>query len=470
MTEFTLTINGQPASSPHTFSVLNPATGELVAEAPDCTKDQLDLAMRAASDAFPAWSGDERGRKETLRHAAQLVRGAAKELGPLFTQEQGRPLALAVGEIVLSADWLDYYAGLGLPATQTITCPGRSVEVSHRPVGPVAAITPWNAPILLGMWKIAPALAAGNTMVLKPSPFTPLTTLALGQVMQAALPPDVLNVISGLEPLGQQVVAHPVPRKISFTGSVPTGKAVSTAAAADLKRVTLELGGNDPAILLDDADIDEITESLFRGAFANSGQICEAVKRVYAPRRLYKVIVEALADRASRARVGNGLEPETELGPLTTPFQRDRIDELVTDAADHGATVVTGGRRVPGGGYFYEPTIISDVSDGVRIVDEEQFGPALPIIEYTDLDDAIRRANASMYGLGASVWSGDVARAREVASRLQTGRVKINTHGLIPAANAPFGGVKWSGLGVENGPWGLAEYTDLHVTEIGTGA
>ncbi|WP_411152326.1 aldehyde dehydrogenase family protein [Streptomyces sp. A30] len=261
-------------------------------------------------------------------------------------------------------------------------------------------------------------------------------------------------------------MSHPTPRKIAFTGSIPTGKAVAVAAAHDLKRVTLELGGNDAAIVLDDADIDRIVESLFMSAFANSGQICEATKRVYVPERLYGKLVDALADRARAARVGSGLEPDVELGPLTTDFQRDHVEDLVREAKAAGATIAAGGHRLPGDGYFFEPTIISDVQEGTRIVDEEQFGPALPVIPYRDLADAVQRANATTYGLAGSVWSPDVDRARAVAARLVVGRVKINSGGL-PSPEAPFGGVKWSGVGVENGPWGLEEYTDLHVTEFG---
>ncbi|MEU1275769.1 aldehyde dehydrogenase family protein [Streptomyces sp. NPDC005799] len=469
MTESVMTINGEAVTGDRTFEVIDPATGTPMGAAPQCSPAQLDLAMGSAQRALRPWASDHETRRKAMHEAAELMRRAAPELGPLFTQEQGSPVQAAVGQLMISADWLDYFADLELPAKTVRTYPDRTIEVSRRPVGVVAAITPWNAPVLLAMWKIAPALAAGATMVLKPSPYTPLTTLALGQVFSAALPLGVLNIVSGLEPLGQQLVSHPTPRKIAFTGSIPTGKAVAVAAAEDLKRVTLELGGNDAAIVLDDADIDRIVEPLFFSAFANSGQICEATKRVYVPERLYGRLLDALADRARSARVGHGLEPDVELGPLTTHFQRDHVEDLVQDAKAGGATIAAGGHRIAGDGYFFEPTIIGDVEDGVRIVDEEQFGPALPVIAYKDVDEAVRRANATMYGLAGSVWSSDLDRARAVAVRLEVGRVKINGGGL-PSPEAPFGGVKWSGVGVENGPWGLEEYTDLHVTEIGAGA
>lgn len=466
MTDSVMTIDGEAVTGDGTFDVLDPATGAPMGSAPQCSPAQLDLAMQAAHRALRPWSADRESRRKAMHEAAELMRRAAQDLAPLFTGEQGRPVGWSIGEIMISAGWLDYFADLELPAETVRSYPDRTIEVSRRPVGVVAAITPWNAPILLAMWKIAPALAAGATMVLKPSPYTPLTTLALGQVFAAALPPGVLNIVSGLEPLGRQLVSHPTPRKVAFTGSIPTGKAVAVAAAHDLKRVTLELGGNDAAIVLDDADIDRIAEPLFGSAFANGGQICEATKRVYVPERLYHKLVDALADRARAARVGPGLDPGVEIGPLTTDFQRDHVDELVQDAKAAGATIAAGGHRIPGDGYFFAPTIIGDVQDGTRIVDEEQFGPALPVIAYKDLDEAVERANATMFGLAGSVWATDVDRARAVAARLEVGRVKINTGGL-PSPEAPFGGVKWSGVGVENGPWGLAEYTDLHVTEIG---
>ncbi|CAM5311436.1 aldehyde dehydrogenase family protein [Streptomyces aurantiogriseus] len=466
MRQSLMTIDGEAVGGDDSFEIINPATGAPVGRAPQCSPAQLDAAMNAAQRAFTTWRQDAAARREALHRAATVVRKSAQELGPLFTEEQGRPLFASIGEITYSADWLDYYADLEMPDESVVTYPDRTLEISRRPVGVVGAMTPWNAPILLAMWKIAPALAAGNTVVLKPSPFTPLTTLALGRILADTLPPGVLNVLSGLEPLGRDLVAHPTPRKISFTGSVPTGKLVAAAAAQDLKLITLELGGNDAAILLDDVDIDAVLEPLFFSAFANTGQICEATKRVYVPRRLYGKVLDALADRARAARVGNGLEPGVELGPLTTPFQRDHIEELVEDARAAGATIAVGGRRLPGDGYFFEPTVVGDIEDGTRLVDEEQFGPALPVIPYTDLDEAISRANRSPYGLGGSVWTKDLDRARAVARRLDTGRVRINTAGQIPPPEAPFGGVKWSGIGVENGPWGLAAFTELHVTEI----
>jgi acyl-CoA reductase-like NAD-dependent aldehyde dehydrogenase len=332
--------------------------------------------------------------------------------------------------------------------------------VVGRPLGVVAAITPWNFPLNLAFWKIAPALRAGNTMVLKPSPFTPLTTLRTGELLRAVLPPGVLNIVSGSDELGAWMTSHPVPRKISFTGSIETGKKVAAAAAPDLKRVTLELGGNDPAIVLDDADPAAVADGIFGGAFANNGQICSAIKRVYVPERLYDEVVEALAVRARAVTVGDGSDGTSKLGPINNAPQFERVKELVADALAHGAHAASGGKAMDRPGYFFEPTVLSGLSDGVRIVDEEQFGPALPVISYRDLDDAVDRANGTHFGLSGSVWGTDTDRATEVAGRLEAGTAWVNVH-LALGPQFPFGGFKWSGIGVENGPWGLAEFTDI---------
>jgi acyl-CoA reductase-like NAD-dependent aldehyde dehydrogenase len=306
---------------------------------------------------------------------------------------------------------------------------------------------------------IGPALAAGNTIVVKPSPFTPVATLVAGQVLAEHLPPGVVNVVSGPDPLGEWLTTHPLVRHVHFTGSVATGKKVAAAAAPDLKRVTLELGGNDPAILLDDIDVDAIAERLFWAAFTNTGQVCIAIKRLYVPESRYDDVLEALATRAKDVRVGDGRDPETQLGPINNRPQLDRVSQLVADALDHGAVAAAGGARVDGPGYFFQPTILAEAADGQRIVDEEQFGPALPVLRYRDLDDAVSRANATHYGLGASVWTSDPVRGEQVAARLESGAAWVNTHmGVRP--QFPLGGVKWSGLGVAWGRDGFRSFTD----------
>jgi acyl-CoA reductase-like NAD-dependent aldehyde dehydrogenase len=462
MSEFTMTIGGEPVPEAGTFGVINPATGEVFAEAPECTRPQLDAAFEAASKAQRDWKLDEAFRRATLLKMADVLMGSAEVLAPVLTAEQGKPLDQANIEIFGSAIWLQYFANLETPPQVIQDDANAFVEVVRRPLGVVAGITPWNFPLILAFWKIAPALLAGNTLVLKPSPFTPLTTLKAAELLREIVPPGVMNVVSGGDELGAWMTTHPVPRKVSFTGSVETGKKVALSAAGDLKRVTLELGGNDAAIVLDDADPVAVGKGLFAGAFANNGQVCSAVKRVYVPEQLYDQVVDSLVEEAKAQIVGEGTEPGVQLGPINNKPQYERVKELVADALSNGAKAAVGGAAMDRPGYFFEPTILTGVMDGTRIVDEEQFGPALPVIPYRDLDDAVERANATHFGLSGSVWGADTDRATSVAARLECGTAWVNTH-LALSPNQPFGGFKWSGLGVENGPWGLSEFSEIQV-------
>jgi len=462
MSDFAMTIGGERVATGDTFGVVNPATGEVWAEAPECSREQLDQAMDAAAKAFIDWRNDEDARREALRKAAQVMFGAGGELAPVLTREQGKPLAEANVECLGAGVWFQYFADLEVPKEIVQDDDNAYAEVVRRPMGVVAAITPWNFPLILASWKIGPALRAGNTLVLKPSPFTPLATLKMGELLQECFPPGVVNIVSGGDDLGKWMTSHPVPRKISFTGSVATGKHVAASAAPDLKRVTLELGGNDPAIVLDDADPAVIADKLFDGAFGNNGQICSAIKRVYVPESMQDAIVERLAEKAKNTKVGDGFEEDVKLGPINNKPQYERVKELVAEAIDKGAKVATGGNAMDRPGYFFEPTILSGVSEGVRIVDEEQFGPALPVLTYRHESEAIDRANATMFGLSGSVWSSDIDRAAKVAAQVEAGTVWVNTH-LALGPDRPFGGFKWSGIGVENGPWGLAAFTEIQV-------
>ncbi len=462
MTDFHMTIDGRPVAGPDWFDVLNPATERVFGRAPDCAPAQLDTAMAAAAAAFPAWRADAGARRAALLACADVLVGEADSLAAVLTAEQGKPLANARGEIVRSADWFRYFAGIELAPEVLQDDSAAHVSLVRRPIGVVAAITPWNFPLMLACWKLAPALAAGNTVVLKPSPYTPLTTLAMGALLARVLPPGVLGVISGGDRLGRAMTAHPAVRKISFTGSTAAGKAVAASAAPDLKRVTLELGGNDPAIVLDDADVGRIAGPLFWRAFANNGQICSAIKRIYVPERLHDSLVDAMAAIAAEVKVGEGTQAGVQLGPINNAAQRDRVRSLVSEAQAGGARTAAGGQASEGPGYFYRPTILCDLPDDARIVDEEQFGPALPIIAYTNLDEAVTRANHGHFGLGGSVWSDDAARAEAVGEALDCGTTWVNDH--LPAApHLPMSGHKWSGLGAENGMLGLHGFTETQV-------
>jgi acyl-CoA reductase-like NAD-dependent aldehyde dehydrogenase len=471
MSGYVMTVGGETIPTAESFGVRNPATGEVFAQAPECGKGQLDAAFDAAAKAGRDWKNDESARRAALLKVADVLLASAAEIAPVLTSEQGKPLADANIEVFAAAIWCQYFANLETP-TQIIQDDEQAfVEVVRRPLGVVAAITPWNFPLALAFWKIAPALLAGNTMVLKPSPFTPLSTLKVGELLRDVLPPGVLNVVSGGDELGAWMTGHPVPRKISFTGSIETGKKVAASAAPDLKRVTLELGGNDPAIVLDDADPSAVAAAIFAGAFNNNGQVCSAIKRVYVPEAMYDEVVDALATQAKAIKVGDGADPDSKLGPINNEPQYERVKELVSDALSQGARAASGGHPIERPGYFFEPTILAGLSDGTRIVDEEQFGPALPVISYRNEGDAVERANATHFGLSGSVWSADPDRATAVAAQLECGTAWVNTH-LALSPQQPFGGFKWSGVGVENGPWGLAEFTEfqaLHRSKVALG-
>lgn len=455
-----MTIDGCEVQTPSTFGVVNPATEEVLGWAPDATKDDLDAAIAAARAAFPAWrdtSIDERRR--LVRAIGNVLRENLAELSRLLTSEQGKPLEAARGEIEGAAYWCDGICEIDLPVTVHEDTSERRSTTRHVPLGVVGAIAPWNFPIILAIWKLAPALVTGNTIVLKPSPFTPLTTLRLGELLRGILPRGVVNVISGGEQLGPWMTSHPGFDKISFTGSSNTGAKVMASAAETLKRVTLELGGNDAAIVLPDADVEKIVEPLFWSAFQNSGQICVASKRIYIHDTLYDRLAAALADYARSVKVGDGLEQGTQVGPVNNHQQFARVRELIEDARTQGLHFIAGGEIPQMPGYFIPLTLIDNPPDDARIVIEEQFGPVVPLMRFSDTEDVIRRANDTPYGLAGSIWTSDLDAAEALAQRIDTGTVWIN-EAHYSAPFIPFGGHKSSGVGVESGIEGLLEYTN----------
>lgn len=454
----TMTINGRGVTSPQVIKVINPATGEAFATAPDCTREQLDDAVGTARRAWEGWRRTPLGeRQAAVRRVAGVLRDHADALARLFTAEQGRPLKAARQEITGAADWLDVVAGMSPPEHLTERPDGQRIHTRHVPLGVICAIAPWNFPVSLAMWKLGPALVAGNTMVLKPSPFTPLCTLRIGELLRDVLPAGVLNVISGGDRLGPWMTAHPGFAKISFTGSTATGKAVLASAAADLKRVTLELGGNDAAIVMPDVDVDAVAQKIFFGAFFNTAQICVATKRLYVHEDIYDALRERLVAIARSVKVGDGTEQGTVLGPIQNRRQFDRVMELLDDARRNGLTLLQGA-DVPASGYFIPVTIVDNPPETSRVVQEEAFGPVLPMMRFSDVDEVVARANDSPYGLAGAVWSADEAAAIAIAERLETGTVWINQN-LNIRPDTPFAGHKQSGFGVENGMEGLLEYT-----------
>ncbi|WP_237748827.1 aldehyde dehydrogenase family protein [Sphingobium sp. ba1] len=455
-----MTIAGKGVEGGDAISVLNPATGAPFASAPDCSTDQLNEAVASARAAFPAWRAkpdSERG--QVLKTAAGVIAANADELMRLLTSEQGKPHDEARFEVMGAAYWLSSMADMAIPVEVNEDTAERRSETRHVPIGVVAGISPWNFPVLLSFWKIAPALRAGNTMILKPSPFTPLTMLRIGELLRDVIPAGVLNIISGGDALGPMVTAHPGIDKVSFTGSTATGKRVMASAAVDLKRVTLELGGNDAAIILPDVDVDAVAKDLFWAAFRNSAQICIATKRMYVHEAIYDRLSRAIADYAESVKMGDGSEQGTQLGPVQNKQQYARVIDIIDDCKSSGYRFLTGG-DVPTDkpGYFIPVTIIDNPPENSRVVQEEAFGPILPLLRFNDIDDVIAKANASEYGLAGSVWSADTDAALSIAARMETGTVWINEVQHLSPFQA-FAGHKQSGLGVENGLGGLLEYT-----------
>ena len=462
MQNFTMTIDGKQVAGSRHFDVVNPADEQVFARCPDCTDGELQMAFNAAEKAFQGWKVDAEARRKALLACADALEANTDELAAILVKEQGKPMDRAVGEIQGGAVWIRSTVPLNLEPEIVQDDDTAKVVVYRKPLGVVAGITPWNYPVLLAIWKIAPALLAGNTLVLKPSPYTPLATLKLGEVLASKLPPGVFNVVSGGNDLGAKMTKHPKVRKISFTGSVATGKRICAAAADDLKRVTLELGGNDPAIVLGDNDPAQIAQKIFWSAFENSGQICVAVKRLYVQENIYKPVVEALSEIAKQVKVGAGDQEGVQLGPVNNRPQFERVTELIDDARQQGATIHAGGRRIGNAGYFVEPTIVTGLEEGSRLVDEEQFGPVLPVMSFRDPEEALERANKTHFGLGGSVWTEDTEKGVELASRLEAGTGWVNQH-LNMGPHIPFGGSKWSGIGYENGHWGLSAFTEIQV-------
>ena len=463
---YTLWIGGQSVPGADTFDVVNPADLSVIAQAPAASPAQLDEAVAAARAAFPAWSAlPWTERQARLQSLADAVEAHGDELARLLCLEQGKPLKgfadMGAGfELGGALAWIRATAALTLPPETIQDDEHLSIEVHRKPIGVVGSITPWNYPLLIAIWHITPALLAGNTVVLKPSEQTPLTTLRLAELANGILPPGVLNVVAGAGELGARISQHDGIDKIVFTGSTPTGQAIMRSAAGNLKRLTLELGGNDAGIVLDDVDVQAVAGRIFATAFINNGQTCAALKRLYVQDGVYEAMCEALTAIAATVRTGNGLSPDSDFGPLQNEKQLKIVESLVDDARQRGARVLCGGRRTDTRGHFYPVTLVADISDGAPLVDREQFGPVLPIIRFSDPEDALARANASENGLGGSVWSSDTARAEALAARLACGTAWINHHAVVQP-NAPFGGVKASGFGVEFGLPGLAEFTTL---------
>ena len=465
MGAYKLLINGEMVDGDLSMDVLNPATEEVLADCPRASEDQLNAAVAAAKAAFPAWSKtDVDERKALVLKIADVIEANATELVQLLTKEQGKPLEAATVEVYGMAAFCRYFTSLDLPVEVLEDSDARRVEVHRNPLGVIGAIVPWNFPLLLMAFKLPPALIAGNTLVIKPAPTTPLSTLRLAELISDIVPAGVINFITDANDLGAPMTAHPDVRKISFTGSTETGAKVMAGAAGLLKRITLELGGNDAGIVLDDVNPKEAAQKLFDSAFQNSGQVCIAMKRLYVHENIYDEVCDELATIANDTIIGDGSEQGTKLGPLNNKMQYDKVKALIEDAKQEG-NVIAGGEFPDKPGYFIRPTIVRDIKEGSRLVDEEQFGPVLPVMSFADESEAVARANSSPWGLGGSVWSANPERAYALAEQMDAGTVWINKHAELDPT-IPFGGAKMSGLGNELGQEGLLEFTQQKIINM----
>lgn len=463
---YKLLIDGKLVAGVGTIDVINPATGKSLAAAPRADKALAETAVAAAKRSFPAWgrlSYAERAKKVSA--FADAIEKSAEEFGRLLTMEVGKPLVEANFEVIETVEALKFFAEQDIKPKVLRENDQELIVEQRYPQGVVVAITPWNFPLALLSYKIGAALMAGNSVIAKPAPTTPLTTLLLGEIAAEIFPAGVFQTLADQNDLGPVLTSHPDVAHVSFTGSTPTGKKVLDAAADTLKRFTLELGGNDAAIVLDDVDIKEMAPAIFGAAFFNAGQVCFATKRIYAPRDMVDELVTELAKLADEAKLGNGLEDGTTIGPIQNKTQYDKVLGFIESARQDGGTIVTGGHAVEGAGYFIQPTIVKDLGDDARLVREEQFGPVLPILAYDTLDEAIDRVNSVDYGLGGIVWTSDVKRGAEVASRIETGTIWVNRHLVLPK-DIPFGGAKQSGIGVQNGIEGIEDFTQRRVVSV----
>ncbi len=469
------------STSGETFDVYNPATGAVVDSVPKGGREEVRHAVDSAHEAFKVWS--ERPaieRSRVLLKIADIVRANLEELATSLTIEQGKPMGESRSEVNSFANTCEYYAGL-IGRDRGAQTPFSTGEgffiVTKRPLGVVGAILPWNFPVSLLGWKVGPGLAAGNTFVVKPSSTTPITDLKIASLLvKAGLPPGALNVVTGPGGVvGEEIIANPKVAKIAFTGETATGKRIMEGSAKSIKRLTLELGGSDPMIVCDDADISLAVEGAAWGRFRNCGQSCTSVKRLFLFESIAEEFTKAFVEKVKTIKVGNGLEKSSHMGPVHTSEQRDKVESLVEDAESRGATyLVKGGRPEDPSlrkGNFYIPTVLSGVDYDAKIAKEECFGPALPIFIVKDLEEAIERANDTIYGLGSSVWTKDVERAYHAAERIEAGTTWVNSP-PISRAEVPFGGFKQSGFGRELGIEGLDHYYEtksIQVLEYGKG-
>ncbi|CAI8767797.1 aldehyde dehydrogenase family protein [Chryseobacterium sp. IT-36CA2] len=450
------------------FLSLNPSTLEVIGEVANTSREEIDAKIEKAKKAQKRWAArPDAERKEILLKVAEALQQNSKHLAEWITREQGKPLngPGANFEMQACVGWTQVPASLDLPEEIVFEDETRKDILYRNPIGIVAAIAPWNWPLMIAIWQIIPSLRMGNAVIIKPSEYTTYCSLELIKVINSVLPEDILQVITGRGEVGGYLTSHPEIGKIMFTGSIATGKKVIEASVKNMARLTLECGGNDAGIILPGLDVSKHIDNIFWGAFLNMGQTCACLKRLYVHENDYEKVVQALADYSSNIPMGNGADETSVLGPIQNKMQYDKIQDLIRDSENIGADFIFTGQKPDLEGYFIPVTLVGNVDNGDRIVDEEQFGPVLPIIKYKTLEEAISKANDSENGLGASVWSDNIDEAQKLAAQLEAGTVWINQHGAIHPF-VPFGGAKQSGYGVEFGIEGLKAVTVPKVISI----
>lgn len=461
-------IDGEMIDTAQMLDVVNPANEEVIGRVPSCGEAELDRAVAAARRAFKTWGKTPiEERRKVVQAISATIKDNHDELFRLLTAEQGKPHAQAQQEIGGAAAMSAAQSTLTLEDEINEDSPTRLSRTRRVPVGVVGGIVPWNFPVMMAVQKIAPALIAGCTIVLKPSPFTPLTTLRLAELIKDVVPAGVVNIITGEDSLGPLITGHADIDKITFTGSTATGKKIMEGASKDLKRITLELGGNDASIVLPDADVEKVAEQLFWSSFTNAGQVCIAAKRIYIHEDIYDEMSAAIAAYARHVKVGDGAQQGTAVGPIQNKKQYERVLELIQDAKDEGYKFLVGGEDgdPSGSGYYVPITILDNPPEDARIVAEEQFGPVMPLMKFSTVEEAISRANASEYGLAGAVWTADTDKGVEVAEQMETGTVWVNEF-MHLSPFTPFGGHKQSGFGAEYGKEGLLEFTYPQVITV----
>jgi len=468
MKNYAFQINGENILTEEKFDVKNPATGKVIGRAPISNRHHVNSAVDAARQAQPLWaSKSDEERKAILLKVSKVLEDNTAYLAKWITEEQGKPMAGpgSMFEMQACVGWTQVPSSIDLPIEVVYEDETRRDELHRKPIGVVGAIAPWNWPLMIAIWQIIPALRTGNTVIIKPSEHTTIGTLEMIRLMNEVLPKGVLNSISGGGEVGSYLVDHSDVDKIMFTGSEKTARKIIQASKGNMARLTLECGGNDPAIILPGTDIASKAGDLFWGSFINMGQTCACAKRLYVHENDYDSVVNALDGVAANMPMGNGMDDGIVLGPIQNQMQFDKVNELVEDAKSNGATIIRGGKPMDGPGYFYPITLVGNIDNGSRLVDEEQFGPVLPIIKYKTIDEAVSKANQTRTGLGGSVWGDNLSEAAKVASRIESGTVWINQHGAIHPM-VPFGGIKDSGYGVEFGVEGLKSVTLPQVISI----